>query len=364
MISYGCSKKEANEEYVKKLEDQRDGMVKEDGSDLILSKSVGYSLQKVEKADYIDSISYKGRLVNLNQYQLSFKEQVTFSRFLVEEGEEVYLGQPLAEGVNERYDTLIHNTYKDLDALYDSKEKREILYQKEGIEKDALKKDYKSAIDYKLHQVAITQLEQEFYIDMKVLEQEIKALEDDIARYKEERNVLLVAPNKGKVDKLGYVKEGEIVDATRWLIQMHNQEEAYIEVTDDKKILLPTMKVVVEGDLDSKKIKLEGMVVRSERMIKDKKDLCYIKLSDFMDDNKESNLDKLNNIMVTIKTVDLKDVIVIDKHAIGSEKGKKYVQIYEDGVIKKRYVVLGPNNSEQSCILSGIDVGMEIVVSN
>ena len=87
------------------------------------------------------------------------------------------------------------------------------------------------------------------------------------------------------------------------------------------------------------------------------KDRGYVVLED-----KSVVLSELKNIVVIVKKPVLEGTLLVERNAVYTSKGKKYVLLVEDGVTKKRFVTVGPGSNSTICILDGISEGDSVVI--
>jgi len=73
--------------------------------------------------------------------------------------------------------------------------------------------------------------------------------------------------------------------------------------------------------------------------------------------------DPTRRLTAQYKIVDLDDVVLVPKQAIRTEDQNRYVYIYENGVQKKRYVQTGLEYQGEVQILSGLEIGQEVIIS-
>jgi multidrug efflux pump subunit AcrA (membrane-fusion protein) len=77
------------------------------------------------------------------------------------------------------------------------------------------------------------------------------------------------------------------------------------------------------------------------------------------------NLEMLRrlNLSATVLTTDVYDALIIPRNYVQSEDRKRYVNILEDDMLKKRYVVEGITFQEGIQILDGLEPGQLVVLS-
>ena len=73
--------------------------------------------------------------------------------------------------------------------------------------------------------------------------------------------------------------------------------------------------------------------------------------------------DRMKRISILGQRYLLDNVLVVPSAAVGNEEGSRFVYIYEDGVIKKRYVVTGLSSTSTIQIIDGLAAGQSVVVN-
>jgi hypothetical protein len=63
-----------------------------------------------------------------------------------------------------------------------------------------------------------------------------------------------------------------------------------------------------------------------------------------------------------ILAYEARNVVVIPRHAIHPEDGREWVHLYEDGQLKKRYIVTGLTHEGRTQVISGLDPGQMVVL--
>lgn len=335
----------------------------EETSDILKEQTIGseqadFKTTTVTKEDFTTETSMKGTVTYFNSTALSFDETVVFTQFLIEEGQQVKQGEPLAEcemGASEKMITQLQLQIDTLTTELTSLEKK---YEEDSKQLQTYQNESQGNEQH-LYTLLITKKQQQYEHDRQQKSNELAALETELKQYKEaEENCYIYAKSDGIIDKLAYVSAGEEVEADRWMIKMHDQSVSYIQVTDDKETLDYNMEVTVQADNDGRQT-YTGKVVCADQILNSelKTGYAYIQLTE-----DDVNLADLSNITVTAVLQNLSDVLVVDRSAVYTSGGKKYVLIYEDGVIKKRYVTIGLEGTDKIYLLDGVSEGQQVII--
>ena len=79
-------------------------------------------------------------------------------------------------------------------------------------------------------------------------------------------------------------------------------------------------------------------------------------------DNGKLELVPNTNVDVRILVREAKDALVIPRAAVRDDNGQRYVYVFQDGVVKRRNVVLGVSNPSNYEVLSGLSAGDRVAV--
>ncbi len=328
--------------------------------DNLVQDEIALRTAPVLKGTYENVVSFQGTVIYTNSVSLSFMEEnAVFYQYLVEQGDFVREGDPLAEckisvSDMEKEEWILEKTMyqKELDSLTkqyenDIKKLDQLITQGTEEEKELyqlLKKEARS--QYQQSHTSITE--------------QIEYLEKKIELWNNTKNTnTIYAPMNGSIDKLAYMKEGDEIEDGRWIVMMHSEEERYIQVTDEKEQLYYNMTVTVEAGKAGQKQEYEGVVIQSDQVLSEplKQNTALVVLKDH-----SVKPETLENILVKASIHKVEQTLMVNRSGVYSEKGKSYVLLLEDGAVKKRYITAGLSNSEYVCILDGAAEGWEIVL--
>lgn len=328
-----------------------------EGEQILVSDIARNSDEATGTAAFTDTFAmqndYKATAVYFNTTSLSFdQEEVTFGRFLVEEGAHVKAGDVLAE-------CEVILSEEEVEAERAAAERltaeMEQLRERYDAEISALEKQQKTLSG---EMKTLCGLE----IELKTLEAEhqladyssrLERAEDAVSVWEGKKSAnSITAPMDGVIDSLAYVKAGDTVSSHRWMIKMHSETDEYLKVTDKKSELNSLMKVTVMADYG--KTFYTGRVVQADNVLWS--DIAAGTAYVLLDDESVVLSELVNPTVLTVKPV-LENALLVKRTSVLTAKGRKYVMLLEDGVVGKRYVTVGPNDSDYVCILSGITDG-------
>jgi multidrug efflux pump subunit AcrA (membrane-fusion protein) len=72
--------------------------------------------------------------------------------------------------------------------------------------------------------------------------------------------------------------------------------------------------------------------------------------------------DRMRRLTVSAPRFELSGVMVLPSAAVYNEDGRRFVYLYEDGIMKKRYVTVGMSSVDSVQILDGLAVGQKVVL--
>ena len=326
-------------------------------TDAFVQDAVEPVTTQVRRGDFYDEMTFVGSAVYRNSTTLYFEEApVTFGKFLVEEGDYVTAGQVLAECEVILSEEEVEEKRKEREDIQTSLQQITECLTAEMNQLRAEEKGLKGT-EKQICELQIKKKELELQQYQEEAQQKLRVLDNEIAVWEGEKNAnQIVAPINGYVDKLAYVKEGERLEEQRWMIRMHAEDEVYIQVSDKRGDLDCQMQVTVQANGNEF---YSGMVVQADNVLGDglKTQKAYVVLED-----DSVVLSELKNIVVIVKKPVLEGTFLVDRNAVYTSKGKKYVLLVEDGVTKKRFVTVGPGSNSTICILDGISEGDSVVV--
>lgn len=297
---------------------------------------------------------------------LSFQsegQEVTFSKYLVEENEEVKKGTPLADFTI------------GYDEAYLSQLELKLKRAKEDYEKNL--QDYENAVsdaqvicdaatndrDKKLQNLVVKKKQLE-YDQYKISSKDsIEQLEEELKEYK---NTILItqlyAPFDCVVGLLNRdIIDGDMVDPKNLLAMIYSEEGIQFQVTNIDHELYYNMKVSIEFTYEGESYSLDGKVISDSSTLAGSMDNTVMVIAEEEPDEK-IQWSKVTKITITAKHVIRKDALMIDMNAVYMKGDVAYVRVLEDGVIRKQSVVVADDNGENCWIFHGVEEGQTILM--
>ncbi|MBP5248838.1 MAG: hypothetical protein J6Z46_02410, partial [Lachnospiraceae bacterium] len=282
-------------------------------------------------------------------------EGIMFSKFLVNEGQQVKKGDPIAECETIVSGKAIEDIEKEIERLT---EKIDSFTASAEASRALILKNAESlpASEKRLTELKLIRTETELKRDTDGLKKEKDKLEKELKSLMGQiMTEILYAPMDGVIDKLAYISEGTEITGTRWIAMMHSEEEEYIAITDTDMTVNAGVRVAVRANGNEY---YDGTVVQSDSVLsgKGRTGKAYVLL-----DDKNVVLSRLQNVSVVVRKPVIEHVLTVPRSALMTSGDREYVLIARDGVCKKRYVTTGPSNGEFYCILNGISEGDTVV---
>jgi biotin carboxyl carrier protein len=248
------------------------------------------------------------------------------------------------------------------DGLYD-REKADEALRKEKEELDNLPSDrqtyrvfvQKETIEKKLRRSEAERQRFEGRIDQR--RRELEEERADIL--KSEEDLKVVSPMDGVVGSLQYIAPGVTCGRGQVLMNVYDPEEYLLfsgeGITGAFRV---GQTVEVEYGRNNDRSTAAGRVVAADALLDTalRRGGAYIALDG------EIPAEKLLNPTVRAEQIRLDGVLLLPRNAVGHENGIAYVRILSGGSPRKRYVLTGPSDAENTMVLGGIDEGQIVVV--
>lgn len=318
-----------------------------------------FTTETVQLGDYVEQSSFPGTVTYFSSDSLKFtQDSGVFGNFYVEEGQRVKKGDILADCVVKISESELTMKQLELEALQAELAQQTKLYESDLAELTSLAQE--NPANEELYSLISKRKTIEFEQYRKTTNVVITELEAEITETNGAKSSnQIIAPYDGVIDKLAYINEGSSVDADRWIVQMHSESELLIQVTDSKEQLAYNMEVIVEADLDGNRQTYLGHVMQSDCLLDSsmKTGKAFIML-----DDTTVLAGEFTNVLVYADTAVAEQVLTVSRGAVYTEKGKKYILLYENELMKKRYVTIGLNGADRVVLLTGADEGMQVIV--
>ncbi len=320
-----------------------------------------YKTAQVERGDYIQKTTAAGSLffpVSTDLY--AERPNLRLKKFLVSEKQEVKKGDVLAEFTSEESEAALlakELAYKEGAAALERGKRSRM----EAIEQAKKDMQYTYSNERALRELEIKKMESQYQQYVFSAERDQRLLQDEIQNRKAEQiSTQIVAPYDGCIDKLTYLNPGDQVQQGDLLITMYSTDRVLVRVDNSSRRFRYNMPVTVEAGPKNNRSSYPGTVVAAADSLPAGQDsgTAYIEL-----DQSVPAEDLENNLTVTGNTVELLDVLIAKQAAQTLSEGKSYVNILENGLVHKRYIIMGAWDAGVFWILDGLKEGQILVLN-
>lgn len=204
------------------------------------------------------------------------------------------------------------------------------IYDQKIIEND-LNRDY-------AYNTSITEIE-----TMKKELEVIKSVEGDCNIY---------APFDGVIEAVRVSNEGTVLASSTIVFEMFSVDTVIVYFDDPGNVYYNNKVTVTAGHGDDKQV-IEGTVVGADHYINPdmRQGKVFVRL--------EGDYDKenLESLSVELTTYNVQNVLITRSSGISKIKDESYVYILEDEKLKRRHVITGGSDDENTWILQGVEEG-------
>ena len=328
--------------------------------DLIVPEEANYETVQVTKGEYSKSAQGSASLAFPIWAELSWKGgEARLEEVLVKNGQSVKKGDVLAvfevEVSTAEKAELELQLQRKKEAFVEGKTERLAAIKEAKANISTL-----SSYQLKIAQLDLEKMEVSYDLYVYQTEREIASLQERLDTMKEEmRDNTMVAPFDGIVKSVASYHVGDKVNAGEVIVSMYSEEVFGLRVSDAGNKLRYGMEVTIETGRKNEKKYYTGVVVAAPNIMTStmSQSDAYIRINENV-----SPGDFQNSIVFYANTEYLEDVLVVDRKATGREDGNLYVNILEDGAVKKRYVAQGLTNTEVTWIVDGLSEGQTLIV--
>lgn len=329
-----------------------------------LTKEVksSYHTTTVTREEFVLSGQAKGTVIFPESDDVAVTDQydgMYFKSFLVQYGEKVKKGDPIAElGV-----TVDKSTVEELKLSIQREEDNLTAF---SCEYDNLSKQYKneqsSAIDEDdrlLAKLLSDRLQMSYQSEKQRKETSINELKKQYQDYLDlEQNgyVLYVyASRDGRVFDYNSLSENDKVEAGTYIATITNIHKMFVSVDDGSAALKYNMPVSIK----QMGVSIKGHVITcngkylSPNLLTGK---TLIEITDEVTD--------LSSLDVTVEYVaaDMKNVLVVDSGAVRKDEYGTYINVLSEGRKKTQHVICGAANSNKTWIIRGANEGDNVIL--
>lgn len=171
----------------------------------------------------------------------------------------------------------------------------------------------------------------------------IKSVEGDCNIY---------APFDGVVESVRVSTEGTVLTSNTIVFEMYSVDTVIVYFDDPGNVYYNNKVTVTAGNGEDKQV-IEGVVVGADHYINPdmRQGRVFVRLEGEYD---KENLDSLS---VELITYNVQNVLITRSSGISKIKDESYVYILEDDKLKKRHVITGGSDDDNTWILQGIEEG-------
>ncbi len=189
---------------------------------------------------------------------------------------------------------------------------------------------------------------------IKPIEEAIADFEADIA------NTKLIAERAGIIDDVAYYSAGTLVTPDMVLCTIYSPDVFWLGTSSDTvNTMRYNQPVTITVTKESKEY--HGRIVASPNILGGVSGRVTILPEDIESDRAATFTDRMKRITVLAPRFSLDNVLIVPISAVGNEEGSRFVYIYEDGVVGKRYVTVGMQDASNIQILDGLEPGQIVV---
>lgn len=336
--------------------------------ELIVPEEANYTTVTVEKGEYTYERMTSGTLGYLISANLTWdKENCRYQEVLVKEGDTVAEGDVLMRFTTEESQVNLEEEKLNLTHLQQEYATNSSDKQKE-IETARSALSSLSLYDYQIAKLRLNQQQasyQQYCCDM---EYQIAQQKARIADLQEEMDrQCITAPYDGVIESVASYTLGNKVPTDTVLLSMYSTDKIAVYAENTNNAFLYNQKVTITAGSKTSPSVYEGRVVAASNILPPEARSEYMVVQ--IQGEKPEDLSALiQSISISGNTEDVRDVLVANKNAFVLEEGKYYVQLLEDGAIKKRFVTLGCGNNSGNgsivWILDGLEEGDELVLAH
>lgn len=190
--------------------------------------------------------------------------------------------------------------------------------------------------------------------------QETERIEEQISEMEQSaRENVLTAPFDGVIESVTRLNEGDKVTPGQVLVTMYATDKLMLKADNTSGKLRYNMDVTVTVGNKSNQVSYSGRVVAAPNILPSSvsQDLTLIELDE------EVTPEELKGALsYRCATEALQNILVVDRKAVHTEDNKAYVNVLENDMVQKRYVVTVVNSGETIWILDGLSEGQTLIL--
>ncbi|MDR1559011.1 MAG: biotin/lipoyl-binding protein [Clostridiales bacterium] len=319
-----------------------------------------YTLVNPEIKDLITTASAKGSLEFPVRTSLSFEKSGRLEKLYVSDGTAVKAGDPLAELSYDQEEVLMNI---DITNIEIEQEKRNFEADEADYQKNVsvLTASRDRELDLRLKDILDMRIERAERSRQKAAaehEAALTALNETLTGYEAmTAPAQMLAPSDGFIFMAARKSEGDMLEAEEVLMEICDTTDFYISFSGDAGSFCMNMPITAElgGDV------FNGVIVSSPPAASsDGGREFLVKMYDAVP-NIAGALNQ--EFQITGQQREITGALTIPQRALENEDGKHFVNILEDGVVKKRYIVIGASGSEDVQILDGLNESDQVILN-
>lgn len=339
--------------------------------ELIVPEEANYKTATVEIGDYINQRTTSGSVGFLITTDLYWdKEGCRYQEVLVEKGAAVSEGDVLIRFTTDESEVNLEEKQLNLKrvqeeyAVTKSDKQKELAVAREGL-------NGLSSYEYQIAQQRCNALQTSYEQYCYEKEFQIQELKHSIEEMEEEMNRdSIKAPYDGIIEWMATCTVGDKVPVGTTLISMYSTDKIAVRAENPSGAFAYNQSVTLTAGSKDNQMQYEGRIVSADNILPLDMQNQYMVIQ-VTSEIPQELLDMGNQLLgmsVTVAgiTETIKDVLIVTRQAVELENGQYYVQLLEDGVIKKRFVTMGcaNNNGNGSVVwlVDGVEEGDVVVL--
>ena len=327
-----------------------------------------YNTTIITKKDYITRSQIKANVIYPNSKYISNHytyDNMTFIRYLVQQGQTVKEGDPIAllriaydPSIVENLRLSVQREEESLQSLNDEYQKLSKQYLEiQTNSTEEAKRTLAKAL-YDRLQITYQQEKQEkeaSILKIKQQQQSYLELEDSGTE------VYLYANCTGIIARLNRLYENDAIKTGDFIAVISDMSELQISIEGGSTALRYHMPVTVTQKVANETLSVEGRVITYNSGGLSSNLMYENTIIEVYGEN--ASLLQNKEVTVEFQTAVMEDVLVVDSKAVLNDKLGSYIYLLENGMRKKQYIICGASNGEMTWIIKGAAQG-DIVLMN
>ncbi len=325
----------------------------------------------LEVGDYIEENTSQAEIVFANDNELFYSGNAFFLESYVDFEDIVSKGDKIAAFYTENSVVPLEEKLLEQKRLQDSLSTITQGYNTQlRLNEEILSNLVAGTQDHTIHALNMEKSRISYEQEIYVTQNRIGVLTEEIAELREEMDIQYIfAPYDGMISYIRRLEEGDAVDPTLSIVNLMDIENMLLRLKNPKGFRYgDTVDVTIK--YSKEELFLTGKVISSPIILpQEYREEAYYVAVDFSgatDNFIEDfiNIYKTFNVNAEVTTVSeyVPNTLLLDRALVTKEDDKQYVNILEDGVVKKRYFTSIYNNSEYYAVVDGLSAGQEILI--